>query len=216
MTEDTAEEPSPSASPDGQHARRRLPVIPALVLLAIVGGLVFLLVYRSQPEKQVRRLIDAQLKLAAGGRFEDLWQDTLSLRAKQSCPKDAFVGALDQLRASQPNFWSLIAYHDLHISVHGDRAVVTYVITFNGTPIEEATPQNPDIYTLAPATVYGATLTKEEQLRRLESLREQAIVVGKEYDKEKAAINQHGDIRLRDAVKGHWYDDVDSHVNCGG
>jgi hypothetical protein len=214
---ETMRDDAPSTNPpDGHPHKRRPPVIPAVILLAIIGGLVFLFLYRSQPEKQVRRLIDAQLKLAAGGRFDDLWQDTLSLHAKEACPKDSFVGALDQLRASQPNFWTLIAYHDLHISVQGDRAIVTYVITFNGTPIEEATPQNPDIYTRATATVYGETLTKEEQLRRLESLREQAYVVGKEYEKEKREINQHGDIRLQDAIKDHWYDDLDSHVRCGG
>src|SRR5262245_23866177 len=216
MAEPTDDAPS-SAEPDEQpHKRRRPPVIPAVILLAIIGGLAFLFLYRSQPEKQVRRLIDAQLKLAAGGRYEDLWQDTLSIGVKKACPQDAFIGTLDQLRATQPNFWTLVVYHDIHISVHGDKAIVTYVITYNGTPIEKATPQDPDIYTRALATVYGETLTKEEQLRRLESLREQAIVVGKEYEKEKREINQHGDIRLQDAVKGQWYDDLDSHVKCGG
>jgi hypothetical protein len=200
---------------EGQK-RKRPPIVPILVIVAIVGGLTFLYTFRSQPSQQVRRVIDAQIKLAAGGRFDDLWQDTLSLEVKKACPKDAFSGAMDQLRASQPNFWSLIEYRDLHIQVQGDRATVTYVITYNGAPIEAATPDHPDIYTRASETVYGPTLTKEEQLRRLESLREQALVVGKEYEKEKRDIERHGDIRLVEAAKGRWYDDVDSHVRCEG
>jgi hypothetical protein len=206
-----------SSEPAGhRHKRRRPPIVPMLVLVAIVGGLAFLYVFRSQPSQQVRRVIDAQIKLAAGGRFDDLWQDTLSLSVKKACPKDSFRGAMDQLRASQPDFWNLIEYRDLHIQVQGNRAIVTYVITFNGTPIEAATLDEPDIYTRAPMTVYGETLTKEEQLRRLENERRQDVTVGKEYEKRKREIERHGDIRLVDAAKGHWYDDMDSHVRCEG
>lgn len=204
--------PTPPPAPP---SRRRFPIVPIVVLLAIVGGLVWLWVIRSSPEQQVRRLIDKQLKLAIAGRYDVLWQDTLSLRVKQACPKDAFTGSLDELSASQPDFWNLIEYRDLRIDVQGDRAVVTYVITYNGAPVERATAQDPDIYVRASRTVYGRTLTVKEQLQNLENAHSQAAITGKEYEKEKKAIPRRGPIRLRDSVKGQWYDDVDRHVRCG-
>jgi hypothetical protein len=192
-----------------------LPVIPVLVLAAIVGGGVLLLVIRSSPSQQVRRLIDKQVKLANGGRFDQLWQDTLSLRVKQACPKDAFTGALDQLRSDRPDFWSLVEYLNLHIEVKGDRAIATYLITYNGAPIERATADNPDLYVRASKTVYGRTVSVEEQLQNLENAHSGGVIIGKEYEKEKADIPRRGPIRLRDAVKGQWYDDLDRHVRCG-
>jgi hypothetical protein len=54
----------------------------------------------------------------------------------------------------------------------------------------------------------------QEQLDKLNHLREQAIVVGKEYEKEKASIMRHGPLRRVDSIKGQWYDEVDSHVKC--
>jgi hypothetical protein len=194
--------------------RRRPPIAPMLVLVAIVAGFVFLYLFRSQPAEQVRRLIDRQLKLALAGRFDQVWEDTLSPQLKQACPLDAFTGSLDQLRASQPDFWSLIEYRDIRITVSGNRAVVTYVITYNGVPIERATAENPDRYVRATETKYGPTVSVQEQLAALDRLREQAIVVGKEYEKEKVAIQRHGPVRLVESIKGQWYDDVDSHVKC--
>jgi hypothetical protein len=202
-------EPAPSP-----RTRRRLPIIPAIVLLAIVGGFVALYLFRSQPAEQVSRLIDEQIKLATAGRLDELWEDTLSPKLKAACPFDAYVGSLQQITTQQPDFWSLIQYQDLHISVTGDRAVVTYVITYNGAPVERATPLNPDIYVRATETVYGPTLSVEEQLAALDRLQEQAVVVGKEYDKEKADIIRHGPIRRAESIKGQWYDDPDAHVHC--
>jgi hypothetical protein len=213
-TETTMQSADPPAPELGK--RRKRPILPIVVLVAIVGGLLFLYAFRSQPAQQVRRQIDKQLKLLAGGRFDQLWEDTFSPAMKKACPLDAFSGSLDQIRASQPDYWTLIEYRDFHITVTGNRAVVTYVITYNGAPIESATPQNPDLYMRATATAYGDIVTKAEQLQQLEQLREQAIVVGKEYEKEKADIMRHGDIRRVLSVKGQWYDEVDGHVTCGG
>jgi hypothetical protein len=196
-------------------SRRRLPIVPILVLVAIVGGLVWLVQVRSSPAQQVRRLIDKQIKLANGGRFDQLWQDTLSVRVKNACPKDSFTGALDQLRSSRPEFWNLIEYRDLHIEVSGDRAVVTYVIVYNGAPVERATPANPDLYTRASQTVYGRTVSVQEQLQNLEHAHEGGAILGKEYEDERKAIPRRGPIRVRDSVKGQWYDDADGHVRCG-
>jgi hypothetical protein len=211
-TEQATEAPTPPPEPP---SRRRLPIVPILVLLAIVGGLAWLLAIRSSPEQQVRRLIDRQVKLAIAGRYGDIWQDTLSPNVKKACPKDAFTGSLDELSASQPDFWSLIDYRDLRIDVNGDRAVVTYVITYNGAPVERATARDPDVYIRASKTVYGPTLSVAQQLQNLENAHEQGAILGKEYEDEKKAIPRRGPIRLRDAVKGQWYDDMDRHVRCG-
>jgi hypothetical protein len=211
-TEQTTEAGTPTPE---APSRRRLPIVPILVLLAIVGGLAWLLAIRSSPEQQVRRLIDRQVKLAIAGRYGDIWQDTLSLSVKKACPKDAFTGSLDELSASQPDFWNLIQYRDLHIDVQNDRAVVTYVITYNGAPVELATAKDPDVYIRASKTVHGPTLSVAQQLQNLENAHEQGAILGKEYEDEKKAIPRRGPIRLRDAVKGQWYDDMDRHVRCG-
>jgi hypothetical protein len=195
---------------------RRRPIIPIVLLVAIVGGFVFLYLVRSQPEEQVRRLIDKQLKLSIAGRFDQLWEQTLSPDLKQACPLDTFTGSLEELRASQPDFWNLIDYRDINIKVNGNQAAVTYVITYNGTPIESATSKDPDLYSRATRTVYGDTVSVQEQKAALDRLRDQAIVVGKEYQKELAAIMRHGPIRRVESVKGQWYDEVDSHVKCAG
>ena len=207
---EATEAPEPAAP-----SRRRLPIVPVLVLVAIVGGLIWLLLVRSSPAQQVRRLIDKQLKLAIGGRNDQLWQETLSIKVKNACPKDAFTGALDQLSSSQPDFWTLVEYRDLHIEVKGDRAIVTYLITYNGAPIERATPDNPDLYVRASKTVYGRTLSVAEQLQNLENAHAQGAITGKEYEDEKKAIPRRGPIRLKDSIKGQWYDDLDQHVRCG-
>jgi hypothetical protein len=215
MGTEVATQPADSQAGKARKGRR-VPILPIVVLLVIIGGFAFLLVFRSQPSEQVRRLIDKQLKLSTGGRFDQLWEQTLSPGLKQACPLDAFTGSLNQIRASQPDFWTLIQYRDIHVTVTGNRAAVTYVITYNGTPIESATPENPDLYIRATQTTYGGTVTKQDQLQQLEQLRDQAIVVGKEYEKEKAQIMRHGDIRRVLSVKGQWYDEVDAHARCEG
>ena len=97
----------------------------------------------------------------------------------------------------------------------GDRAIVTYLITYNGAPIERATPDNPDLYVRASKTVYGRTLSVAEQLQNLENAHAQGAITGKEYEDEKKAIPRRGPIRLKDSIKGQWYDDLDQHVRCG-
>jgi hypothetical protein len=203
-----------SAATPPTPARRRPPIVPAIVLLAIVGGFVALYLFRSQPSEQVSRLIDEQIKLASAGRLDQLWEDTLSPKLKAACPFDAYVGAIQQITTEQPDFWSLVQYQDLHISVTGNQALVTYVITYNGAPVERATTQDPDVYVRATETEYGPTQSVEEQLAALDRLRDQAVVVGKEYDKEKADIIRNGPIRRAESIKGQWYDDLDSHVRC--
>src|SRR5438093_8124584 len=105
----------PADSPPSETRKpRRPPIVPIVLLVAIVGGFVFLYLFRSQPGEQVRRLIDKQLKLSVAGRFDQLWEQTFSPQLKQACPIDAFMGSLDQIRASQPDFWNLIQYPRLH------------------------------------------------------------------------------------------------------
>jgi len=215
MATEASTQPADAPSNEVRTPRRR-PIVPILLLVAIVGGFVFLFLFRSQPAEQVRRLIDKQLKLSIAGRFDQLWEQTFSPGLKKACPLDTYTGSLVELRASQPDFWNLIDYRDINIEVHGDRAVVTYVITYNGTPIESATAKDPDLYTRATETIYGATVSVQEQKAALDRLRDQAIVVGKEYQKELAAIMRHGPIRRVDSIKGQWYDEVDSHVKCEG
>src|SRR6266511_3235830 len=197
------------------HApRRRLPIIPVLVLAAIVGAGVLLLIIRSSPSQQVRRLIDKQIKLSIAGRY-DLLYDTLSPRVKAACPQDSFAGSLQEITTTRPEFWSLVEYRDLDISVKGDQAVVTYVITYNGAPVERATGEDPDLYVRASKTIYGRTLSVAQQLENHNHLRAQKLVIGKEYDKERAAIISHGPISLVESRKGQWYDEGDGHVRCG-
>src|SRR6266542_3075376 len=210
MKTEAVEQGSPGPQ-DATPSRRHLPVVPILVLVAIVGGAFWLLLIRSSPAQQVRRLIDKQLKLSIVGR-SDLLYDTLSPRAKAACPQQPFEGALLEITTSRPEFWTLVEYRDIHIDVRGDRALVTYVITYNGAAVERATPDNPDLYVRAAKTIYGPTQSVAQQLENLDHLRSQRLVIGKEYDKERAAIIRHGPIKPVESVKGHWYDEVDRHV----
>ena len=202
-----------SSPPDGTSpdSRRRLPIVPVLVLLTIVGGLVFLFTFRSRPEEQVRRLIDRQIKLAGSRQFGQLWS-TLSQGARSACPSGTFTGALSTL---PPEFWELIEYRDIHIDVEGDKALVTYVITYNGKPIEEATRKDPDVYVRATETVYGRAVSVDDQLASLDRQRDQALLAGpKDYEEKRKAILKRGPTRPRLFVAGQWYDDLDGHVRC--
>jgi hypothetical protein len=208
-----AETPPETTTPamEPGPTRRRVPVIPLVVLLAIVGGMVFLFMFRSRPEEQVRRLIDRQIKLAAGGRFGELWS-TLSQRARSACPSGTYTSTLSLL---PPDFWGLIEYRDIRISVDGNRAEVTYVIAYNGKPIERATAQNPDVYVRAEKTLYGRTISVEDQLERLDREVEQQLIAGpKQYEERKRAILERGATRPQLFIEGQWYDDLDAHVRC--
>jgi hypothetical protein len=185
--------------------------VPVLVLLATLGGLVFLFSFRSRPEEQVRRLIDRQIKLAGSRQFGQLWS-TLSQGARSTCPSGTFTSALSIL---PPEFWGLIEYRDIHVDVEGDQAIVTYVVTYNGKPIEEATPEDPDVYVRATKTVYGRPVSVEDQLASLDRQRDQALLAGpKDYEEKRKAILKRGATRPLLFVAGQWYDDLDSHVRC--
>jgi hypothetical protein len=195
-------------------ARRRLPVVPILILLAIIGGLAYLLLLRTRPEEQVRRLIDTQLKLARAGRFGEL-HGTLSPEAKKACPAVRFKGALAALPA---DFWDLIEYRDIDIAVDGDRAVVTYVITYNGRPIERATSANPDLYVRATETVLGPRPNVEAALANLDRSQQPGLSANplprEEYLRRRADIIKRGQTQPVLYQEGEWYDDLDRHVRC--
>ena len=193
------------------RARRRIPLGPAVLLAALVGALVFVFVVRARPEEEVRRLIDRQIKLATAGRYDQLHR-TLSARARAACPARPFVGALTSLPA---DFWALIEYRDIDVRVDGDRASVTYVITYNGEPIGRATAEDPDLYVRAPETVYGRPISVEQQLARLDREFDQGLVGSPRiYEERRAAILRSGNVRPVLFVQGQWYDDLDGHVRC--
>jgi hypothetical protein len=195
-------------------ARRRLPVVPILILVALLGGMVYLLLLRTRPEEQVRRLIDTQLKLARAGRFGEL-HGTLSPGAKKACPAVRFKGALAALPA---DFWDLIEYQDIHIAVDGDRAVVSYVITYNGRPIERATSENPDLYIRATETVLGPRPNVSAALANLDRSQQPGLSANPlprdEYLKRRADIIKRGQTQPIVYQEGEWYDDLDQHVRC--
>jgi hypothetical protein len=186
-------------------------VVPALVFVAIVGGLAALLLLRSQPEQEVRRLIDRQIKLATAGRTKPLW-DTLWETARAACPYASFATAQSLL---PPDFWQLIEYRDIRIRVDGDRAVVTYTVTYNGRPILRATPDHPDRYIRSPKTTYRDLPPVQERLAQLDRQLEQGLITSPEdYRRRRQAILT-GPTRTTVFVEGQWYDDLDEHVRCG-
>ena len=202
---------------------RPFPVIPLLVLLALVGGLVLLVVARSSPQQQIRRLIDRQIKLAVAGRYGRL-HATLTPKAKAACgtPQD-FAGELQRMAASEPDFWSLIDIRNIRIQVAGDRAIVSYTITYNGRVVERATLQDPDIYIKwTQPTVLGPRPSAEAVRRQIAALDRQQKpgpvanpLPPKQY---KAARDRIIDGAKKQPVlwkRGQWYDEVDNHVHCG-
>jgi hypothetical protein len=211
MAETEAIEESP---PEEPKKRRRLPIIPVLFFIAILAGIAFLLYTRSRPEQAVARLIDYQLKLSTAGLGDKLYDDTLSLQAKQVCNRDDFIGAVQQ---TPPDFWKLTKYKDIHIKVEGKKAIVTYVVTYNSVVVDRATPQNPDIYSIANRTTYGELITVAEGLRALEALNQPDVAFfasEKSYQDARKAVIKKGDYRRVTSKAGEWYDDLDSHSRC--
>jgi hypothetical protein len=209
------ETPTEEAPLPEPKKRRRLPIIPILIFLAIIGGAAYLVYVRSKPEQAVARLIDYQLKLSEAGVGEKLYDDTLSLKTKQICARDDFVGAIQQ---TPPDFWKLTRYQNIHIKVEGNRAIVTYVITYNGVVVERATPQNPDIYSIATQTKYGDLITVAEQLQELAALNKPGVAFfasEKSYQEARRAVMKKGNFRRVLSKAGEWYDDPDSHSRCG-
>lgn len=197
----------------------RRPIVPLLVLLAIIGGILYLVLARSSPEQQIRRLMDRQMKLATAERFGQL-HATLSARARGVCPRPVFVGELQRLANTEPDFWHLIDVRDIAIQVNGNRAEVTYVITYNGRPVDWATRQQPDVYVRATETILGPKPNLQRALAELEALRRVRPGIGqligqKEYEQRKARLLKFGTKRPVVYKKGEWYDDLDTHVRCG-
>jgi hypothetical protein len=215
MAETQTVEGAPSPEEPAKPEKRRKPIIPALIFLAIIGGAAYLFVIRSKPEQAVRRLIDYQLKLSEAGVGEKLYDDTLSLQAKQKCKRDDFVGVIQQ---TPPDFWNLTRYKNLHIKVEGKRAFVTYVITYNGVVVDRATPEDPDIYSIATVTRFGDLITVAEQLQELAALNRPGVAFfasEKSYQDARKAVIKKGDYRRVLSKAGQWYDDYDSHSRCG-
>lgn len=204
---------APAPAPPQKRRLRRLwglPVVPTLVLLAIVGALAWLWVARSSPSEQVLRTIDRQIKLLHGGRIGE-FHATLAPKAKAACPYNDLKGELLSL---PPDFWDLVDYRNIHVDVQGDRAVVTYDITYNGRVVERATAADPDVYTRATETVYGPPPNVDEELASLKRQLDQQVITPKEYEAQRKAIIARGTTRPIQYVKGQWYDDLDSHVRC--
>lgn len=216
----TSENPAvASEAPPSERRRRRPPIVPLLVLLAIIGGLVLLVVARSSPEQQIRRLIDRQLKLAVAGRFGEL-HATLARRAKAACSRADFVGKMQGLAASEPDFWSLIDFRNIQVQATGNRAVVTYVITYNGRVVERATREDPDLYVRATTTQYGPKPDLERALANLDKQHSNQPGIGqvigdRQYEAQKARLLRFGTKPPLLYKKGQWYDDLDNHVRCG-
>jgi hypothetical protein len=197
---------------------RRPPIVPLLVLLSVIGGLVFLVLVRSSPQQQIRRLIDRQMKLASAGRTGQL-HATLSAAAKRRCPRADFVGELQQMAISEPNFWSFVDIKNIHVQVVGNRAMVTYDITYNGRVVEMATPRNPDVYVRATQTVLGPKPNLQQALATLDKAHSYQPGIGqtlgdKEYKAQKARLLKFGTKKPVVYKKGEWYDDLDAHIRC--
>ena len=217
--DEVAEAQPTTAAPAG---RRRPPVIPILVLLALLGGLALLVVARSTPQQQIRRLIDRQIKLAVAGRYGKL-HATLSPKAKAACGSSHdFAGELQAFAASEPDFWSLIDIRNIRIQVEGNRALVSYTVTYNGRVVERATLQDPDIYTKwTQPTVLGPRPSAEAIRKQIAALDRQQRpgpvsnpLPPKQYRAARDRITEGAKKQPVLWKRGQWYDDVDNHVHC--
>jgi hypothetical protein len=210
---------APDSPPDAVARRRRPPVVPLLVLLALIGGLALLVVLRSSPEQQIRRLIDRQIKLAVAGRFGQL-HATLARKAKAACSRADFVGEMQRLAVSEPDFWSLIDIRDIGIQATGNRADVTYVVTYNGRVVERATREDPDIYVRATTTEFGPKPDLKQALANLDKQHSNQPGLGqligdRQYEAQKARLLRFGTKPPLLYKEGQWYDELDNHVRCG-
>jgi hypothetical protein len=211
------------SSQEAVSRRRRPPVVPVLVLLALIGGLVLLVVARSSPKEQIRRLIDRQIKMAVAGRYGQL-HATLTPRAKAACGNARdFAAELQNVAGTDPNFWHLIDIRDIQIRVDGNRAMVTYRITYNGRLVEQATPGDPDVYIRwTQPSVLGPKLTQANVDAQLAALA-RAQVPGsagsnplppKDYRAARDRIIKAGKTAPVLWKHGAWYDELDHHIHC--
>jgi hypothetical protein len=206
MTE-IVEKPEP---PDA--AKRRFPIVPIVIFVLLIAGLGILFLSRSKPEEAVRRLVDRQVKLTVSGNAQALYR-TFGPRVRQVCPLRTFEGAFQ----SAGDFMSLIEYKDIKVKVEGDRALVTYVVTYNGRPIKEITPDNPDVYVQVTETVLGQPFDPTAALQALEQERTQGLITDpKAYEERKKAYERRAGQRPRIFTAGQWYDDLDEYVDCSG
>jgi hypothetical protein len=222
MADEKPRADGPGISPESPGRRRRPPLIPLIVLLALIGGLVLLVVSRSSPQQQIRRLIDRQIKLAVAGRF-GLLHATLTPKAKAACgsPHD-FAGTLQALRLSEPDFWHLIDIRNIQVKVDGDRALVTYTVTYNGRVVERATLQDPDIYIRwTQPTRLGPKPSKanvDAQLAALDRQQSPGPLANplppKQYQAARDRIIRESNRQPVLWEKGQWYDELDNHVHC--
>jgi hypothetical protein len=214
---------SGSAAEPTQGRRRRPPVVPILVLLALIGGLVLLVVARSSPKEQIRRLIDRQIKMAVAGRYGQL-HATLTPRAKAACGNaHDFAAELQNIAGTDPDFWHLIDIRGLQIRVDGNRALVTYRITYNGRLVEQATLRDPDVYIRwTQPTVLGSKPSKASIDAQLAALASQQKPGGanfnplppKDYKAARDRIIKSGKTQPLLWKHGAWYDELDHHIHC--
>jgi hypothetical protein len=215
---------APSEGPKAAGAvRRRPPVIPLLVLVALLVGLALLVVARSSPQQQIRRLIDRQIKLAVAGRFGSL-HATLTPKAKAACgtPHD-FAGQLQRLKFTNPDFWHLVDIQNIQVQVNGDRALVTYTVTYNGRVVERATLADPDVYIRwTQPTRLGSKPSKasvDAQLAALDRQQRPGPLANplppKQYQAARDRIIRESKRQPVLWKKGQWYDEFDNHVHCG-
>jgi hypothetical protein len=148
---------------------------------------------------------------------------TLAPRAKAACggPHD-FAGELQGLRLSEPDFWHLIDIRDINVLVTGDRALVTYTVTYNGRIVERATLQDPDVYIRwTEPTRLGPKPSKasvDAQLAALDRQQRPGPVANplppKQYQAARDRIIRESKRQPVLWEKGQWYDELDSHVHC--
>ena len=141
--------PFPSAGPIGPSARRRGPLIAlvAVVVAAVGVAAVVTLTGGGGPaaddEAAVRELLLLEDRLFKDGRYDEVY-DHFSAAVKTDCSLDSFVGQYENVDPSfDPN---LVRFEDIHVTVEGDRAEVTYSFTYDGEEVLAVTASDPDLF----------------------------------------------------------------------
>ncbi len=98
----------------------------------------------SSGERQVRDVIARQEQLMSARNWPDLYQ-TYSPAFRSQCSYDAFLAVTQGWDSSGIDPGKL--KHDgVRVRVSGDKAYVTYTLTYDGETVQEVTDADPDVY----------------------------------------------------------------------
>ena len=131
------------------NAMRTATILAALLALAAsataCGGGTLSSAGPSGDEAEVRRLMDRQFDLTKDQDWRQLYE-TYSPRFQEDCPYSEFLDNFSGALVFSNLDLSTLDVDERNLSVQGDTAYATYIVTYEGRDVEAVTEDDPDVY----------------------------------------------------------------------